>query len=315
LVNGLWNAGEVNSGSLCVSVAGLEIEINANQAGLTLAVPPSYQKFLKALAERQPGGKETDKDLRPDVNDKLFLQVCTKAPAAETMRWEALIKTINWQLWMDDERRYIFIAPRLLPQRSISVDVSFTSGVVTGAFCNDATIPIYPIEGLDMHLVSNWLANSGDIILHAAGISVDGQGYCFAGVSGSGKSTLANQLAALESVEILGEDQVILRWQDGQFWIFGTPWHENPELCSPLGVPLAKLFFLERDGKQRTLPLTPLDGTARMLQNAFIPFYRTDALPAILDRISALSETVPFFILDYQINTDVWDLIEMAGNK
>lgn len=315
MVNGLWNAREVNSSSLCVSVAGLEIEIDASQAGLTLSVPSSYQKFLKTLDERQPGSKELHKDLQLNANDQLFLQVSTQAPVVETMRWEALIKTINWQLWKDDVRRYVFIAPRLLPPRSISVDACFTCGKVNGSFRSNTTNPIYPIEGLDMHLISNWLANSGEFILHAAGVSAGGKGYCFAGVSGSGKSTLANQLAALEPCEILGEDQVILRWQDGQFWIYGTPWHENPDLCSPLGVPLAKIFFLERDGKQRTLPLSALDGTARLLQNAFIPFYRTDAIPSILDRISTLSETVPFFILDYQVGTDVWDLIEKAGNN
>ena len=47
-----------------------------------------------------------------------------------------------------------------------------------------------------MMIYANWLAASGDVIVHAAGVAADGQGYAFVGPSGAGKSTLATCLAA-----------------------------------------------------------------------------------------------------------------------
>ena len=307
------NAGEASVGLIRVNIAGLEIEIDASQANFPLAVPARYKKFCVPMDKRQPNGIKINGVINTNTTNNLFLQVQTQGLSTEVSHAQALLKTVNVELFLDNKRRYVFIAPRLFPPRSISVDTTFSKGVVTGEFNGTPNSPVFPIQGLDMHLVSNWLANTGEFILHASSIIWDGKGYCFAGSSGVGKSTLAHQLAALNDIEILSEDQVIIRWLDGRYWIYGTPWHENPSMCSPLGVPLSKIFFLERDGKQRTLKLSELEGTARMLQNAFIPFYRTDALPSILNHLSALSERVPFYLLDYHMGTDVWDLIQKAG--
>jgi hypothetical protein len=113
----------------------------------------------------------------------------------------------------------------------------------------------------------------------------------------------------------LGEDQVILRYLEGRFWIFGTPWHENSGMCSPIGVPLANLFFLERDSDVGIKPIKPVEGVTRIIQNAFIPFYRSDLLPGIMDRLEHLSKLVPFHLLSYQLGTDPWPLIIKASSR
>ena len=170
-------------------------------------------------------------------------------------------------------------------------------------------------------LFANWLAGYGDVILHAAGVAVDGRGYCFAGSGGVGKSTLAATLmsasgsgahaaaASPASLVMLGEDQVILRYLDGRFWIYGTPWHIDPAFCSPLGVPLEKLFFLERTGENHVAPCTPLDGVARLLQTAFIPYYNRAGVATILDRLVLLAEQASFYTLSYRLGADVMALV------
>ena len=72
----------------------------------------------------------------------------------------------------------------------------------------------------------------------------------------------------------LGEDQVIVRHLGGQYLVYGTPWHTNPELCSPGGVPLHKLFFLDRTADHGVQPLGPRAGIERLLQQSFIPYYK-----------------------------------------
>ena len=56
------------------------------------------------------------------------------------------------------------------------------------------------------------LALDGGLLLHAAGIAVQDQGYVFTGASGTGKSTIA-QLFADQGALILSDERVILRQQ------------------------------------------------------------------------------------------------------
>jgi hypothetical protein len=111
---------------------------------------------------------------------------------------------------------------------------------------------------------------------------------------------------------VLGEDQVILRYLEGRFWIFGTPWHLNASLCSPLGVPLDKLFFLDRTSGHGAGPFGPLEGTARLLQTAFVPYYDRAGVTRILDTLARLAEQVRFYTLGYRLGADLLELVRDA---
>jgi hypothetical protein len=193
----------------------------------------------------------------------------------------------------------------------VSVDAGFRSGEVLGEF-DDSTSRgkgLYPLQDIDVKLFANWLAESGDLILHAAGVAFGGRGYCFAGASGAGKSTLAAAFVQAPGTTVLGEDNLVLRLLDGRFWIFGTPWHLCPARCDPLGVPLDRLFFPDRMAGHGILPLPPLEGIARLLQTAFVPYYRPEAVARILDRLALLAERVPFFTLGYRLGSDVTEFV------
>jgi len=130
------------------------------------------------------------------------------------------------------------------------------------------------------------------------------------GDPGAGKSTLAAVLATDPGVTVLGEDQVVLRYLDGCFWIFGTPWHINPDMCAPIGIPIEKIFFLDRTLKPGTTRISPLDGITRILQTAFIPYYQSKWVPGILDHLGLLAQQVPFYLLSYKLGTDPLQIIK-----
>ncbi|MDD4578075.1 MAG: hypothetical protein PHS75_05950 [Anaerolineaceae bacterium] len=132
----------------------------------------------------------------------------------------------------------------------------------------------------------------------------EGKGYCFLGESGRGKSTLVRSLARQEGLTVLGEDQVILRFLDGQFRIFGTPWHTDPNLCAALDAPLEKIFFLDREQPATIREMSSMEMASRMLQTAFVPWYRKDCLPLILERVGLLSENIRCLTLSYKLGQD-----------
>ena len=291
--------GQVTSDRMDLKVAGLGLRLDGRGSGLRLAAPPCHASFLVG----DPAGDSLNLRLR----DGSLLG---------TDGWQSLFfDRQTWRLWRDGDGRYIFVAPRHSPPpRQVAVDAAFHTGDLIGEFHSSkaAARAIYPLQDLDKVLYANWLAETGDLIVHACGIATEGAGYAFIGPSGAGKSTLATVLASAPSVTVLGEDSVILRREEDRFLLYGTPWHTNLERCSPGGVPLEKLFFLKRAVGRGAEPLGRRAGIERVLQDAYIPYYNRPGVERILDGLSRLAEQVPFYDFDYQLGTDVLGLIRDA---
>lgn len=286
-----------------VQVAGLHLLFEHNSTrDLDLGLSSSHQQFiLNDLAEV---------DKTPAFSDTLVLQMHQDDLDRKSAWEKSICVTKIWELWKDAAGHFVFYNPLQPLLRQVIVDPDFNHGLLIGNF-ELGTKLVRPLsQDLEIVLFSNWLAKFGDVILHAAGFTYEGKGYVFAGDAGIGKSTLAAHFSNNPAFTILGEDQVILRLKEGRFWVYGTPWHINPQMCSSGGAPLEGLFFLEKDCSNRIKPVTSIEGVKRLLQTAFIPYYRLDALPAILDRLVLLSENIQFMSLSYKLGTNVWSLIK-----
>jgi len=165
-------------------------------------------------------------------------------------------------------------------------------------------------QDLEIVFYVNWLANLSDFLLHASGFVKDGKGFVFIGPSGAGKSTLVSSVAKDPSVTVIGEDQIIVRLIENKFIVYGTPWHENPDLCAPIGAPLTSLVFLNKGHGNVLARISPMDGMTRLLQTAFIPYYRQDCLESIIERMATLVSRIPSFTLSYVLGEDVLQLIQ-----
>lgn len=78
-------------------------------------------------------------------------------------------------------------------------------------------------EPLEFHfwVLSNRMLMLLDrMLLHCAAIEIDGQVCLFCGRRGAGKSTLSIHLAR-NGANLLAEDHVILRWQNGEYFVSG----------------------------------------------------------------------------------------------
>lgn len=290
-------------------IAELNLYIDNGELPTRYSLPACYRDFmLPELAETDRLGIVTG-SRESKIVDTLLLKVVNRIPPVEHGQGSPLFYGANWELWLDTHGRYIFVAPQEAPAYRIVIDADFSYGEIIGDFSSPAGAALFPLQNLGIRIFINWLANGGDVVVHASGASIHGKGYFFAGESGAGKSTLISALAEQPGMVVLGEDQVIIRYIHGQFWLFGTPWHTNPSLCSPLGVPLHKGFFLDRNKEARAAALSPLEGVSCLFQTAFIPFYRPAAVERILDRFSLLADQTPFYSLSYVLGTDVLDLI------
>lgn len=290
-----------------LNIAGLNLLFEASTNPIDLDFSQSHQQFqLNYTADVFPTSA---------FSETLILQLQQSQIGRMSIWKHPICFTEIWELWQDEAGHYIFYNPLQPLLRQIIIAPDFNHGQLIGNFDLESN-KIRPLsQDLEIVLFSNWLAKFGDVILHASGFSNDGKGYVFAGDAGVGKSTLAAQFLADPAFSILGEDQVILRLKNGQIWVYGTPWHINHQMCTSKGVPLERLYFLERYGINQIKPITSTDGIKRLLQTAFIPYYRPDAVEAIFERFVLLSEKIPFMSLSYQLGEDVWNLIRSNFNN
>lgn len=81
-------------------------------------------------------------------------------------------------------------------------------------------------------LCDHTLKNADGIIFHSSAIMVDGNAYLFTAPSGTGKSThtrLWREMLGAQAV-MINDDKPIIRYIDGEFYVYGTPWNGKHRL-------------------------------------------------------------------------------------
>jgi len=152
-----------------------------------------------------------------------------------------------------------------------------------------------PLEfPLDELLVNAYLAPRRGVELHSCGIIDGGQGLLFIGNSGDGKTTTA-RLWQNGPAEIVSDDRVIVRDEDGVWMMYGTPWHGEAEICSAGRAPLRRIYVLDKSSRSRNgvTPLRPAEAAARLFACAFPPFHDAGDLGRIVDTLGDLAASVP----------------------
>lgn len=154
---------------------------------------------------------------------------------------------------------------------------------------------------LDQILLMNHLAQGSGLIVHSAGLALEGMGMVFAGVSGAGKSTLTGIFAReAPEAELLSDDRIIVRQIDGRWHAYGTPWPGEAGVASNSRAGLGALFFLAKGPAHRLEPLSPAQALKRLLPVVSCPWYDSERLTGVLDTCERLVGQVPCFELRFK---------------
>ncbi len=174
----------------------------------------------------------------------------------------------------------------------------------------------YPLSApLDRVLFVNIVAQGLGLMLHACGIVWNGKGYIFAGPSDAGKTTMSRLWAKASEATILGDECLILRKQEGQFWVHGTPWVGEANLFSPLGAPVEDIFFI-RHSQQNSLEPTPPNRAAELLlsQTILTP-YDPIAVRSGLDLCLDFVAQIPAYDFGFVPDESVVGLIQKVAGR
>jgi hypothetical protein len=176
----------------------------------------------------------------------------------------------------------------------------------------------YPLDQL---LLMNHLASQGGVIVHSAGVVMDGRTLVFAGVSGAGKSTIARlfiQSGLGES--LLSDDRLVMRVGGDQearaeITAWGTPWPGDAGVARNACAPLAAILFLVKSEVDKVVRLSTGEAARSLVRVASCPWYDAGRLPSVLDTCSRVIENTPCYQLHFRAHVDVVGLVSELAHE
>jgi len=189
-----------------------------------------------------------------------------------------------------------------IPYKTARFNSSFTVGDVqlySRHFHQHPSDAVYALQyPLDELLMIHLLSQGKGVEIHGAALlDRAGRAYVFAGQSGAGKSTLARLWVDRDDVTLLSDERVVLRTDRDRVTVYGTPWHGDALLASPLCGELAAVFFLNHAPAHAVVPADGPLAAARLFSCAFLPFHSAAAVDRTLAAVEQVTRDAPCYDL------------------
>jgi hypothetical protein len=264
-----------------LAIGGITIGINWKGRQREFEIPPAYQPFI--------GNGKADLGLElhfgfPDYPIGVKVFDSTPVWSLHRIGEDSAIK-INHD-YPDTERLLI------LPKKGVPAGLYFTGP--DGKFLD-------PFFGPTLELLMiTYLARGNGAVIHACGIDDNETGMLFAGESGAGKSTLANLWNHTAGADVLSDDRTLVRETEGEFQMFGTPWHGEAKFGSARGVRLEKIFFLRHGQNNKIQSLSTIQSVQKLLQCSFPPYWDAAGMEYTMGFFEQLTTRVPCYELTFE---------------
>ena len=182
------------------------------------------------------------------------------------------------------------------------------------------TFPDYYLESLAVFrkLCDYVLSFRQGIIFHSSAIAVDGKAYLFTAPSGTGKSTHARLWREMlgERAVMINDDKPIIRFVDGDFYVYGTPWNGKHHLDTNAHAKIAAICEI-RQGKENKIRRISPQEMLTVVFNQTIRPTELDKMDNLLSILDKLLTTVPLYRLECNISREAAETSysAMTGNN
>ena len=167
-------------------------------------------------------------------------------------------------------------------------------------------------------VVSLFAYHAGGLLIHCAGLKTGAGVYLFAGQSGSGKSTVVSLSTAGRRARALGDDLILLRQKDRDWWAYGTPFW-NLETMDRDGQidsgPVLAIYKLIQDSEVFVAPMSAGAATAELAANCPIVNSQPALAPGLLDRCRDIAVAARVERLHFRKDDSFWDVISAQTNR
>ncbi|MBE7083346.1 MAG: hypothetical protein E7373_01930 [Clostridiales bacterium] len=153
------------------------------------------------------------------------------------------------------------------------------------------------------------LSEVDGIIFHSSAIMVDNEAYLFTAPSGTGKSTHARLWREMlgDRAVMINDDKPIIRYIDGDFYVYGTPWNGKHRLDTNARAKIKAICKIYQ-AKENTI--TKADSTEMLLTilNQTIRPTELDKMDKLLNIIDKMLTSVKLYSLGCNISREAAEL-------
>lgn len=138
------------------------------------------------------------------------------------------------------------------------------------------------------------------LMLHASAVEMDGKAYLFSAPSGTGKSTHTRlwQSTFGEKARVFNDDKPPLRFLDGVWYAYGSPWCGKDGININTKAPVAGICFLKQAPENRIRRLDAFEASQKIIWQTMHKFKTEGSLDLMLSHVEKLVERIPVFELE-----------------
>jgi hypothetical protein len=269
-----------DSDRIALGVGGISFGVSSTS--VRLAIEPDLQDFAFASTA-------CDVEMEVGWTDRLLLP--PTAPCFQSGGlWSAYEENGGFSFYFQTAHL------GLAPYKKAEFDPAFKTGRISLLKeCFDLELPVYPLEyPLDELLMIHRLSMGEGVEVHGCGVlTTDGAGRLFIGHSGAGKSTTSRLWLKQPGSCVLSDDRIILRRQQGQLRMYGTPWHGDAGLAAQASGKVDHIFLLEHGSRNEIIPLAKPRAVAELFARTFVPHHSAAGLAFSLQFIEQAALSVP----------------------
>ncbi len=135
------------------------------------------------------------------------------------------------------------------------------------------------------------------VMLHASAVQYDGFAYLFSADSGTGKSTHTHLwLKKFPSAEILNDDKPAIRYIDGKFYAYGTPWSGKFDESINTKTEIAGITFLSR-GENNEIEQVSGENAMLDFMNQTVRPLRKECMILFMETLDKILTGIPVYRL------------------
>lgn len=145
----------------------------------------------------------------------------------------------------------------------------------------------------------------GVFLCHGSVVEVDGESFLFTAPSGTGKTTHTNLWLEYfgDRATVINGDKPLIKFEDNQAYVFGTPWDGKEHLSVNKKSPLKAICFLDRGEENKIEKIEPKEASLSLFKQIYRP-RNEEGMNLTMDFIDTLLSKVPMYRLECNISEE-----------
>lgn len=158
-------------------------------------------------------------------------------------------------------------------------------------------------------IISNKVIFHSGLVLHASSIACSGKGIAFTASSGTGKSTHTTMWEKYYGASVLNDDCPIIRYENDQTNIYGTPWNGSKNKSKNASTQLNAIVFIERASQNSIMELTDKEVIPLLLPRIYLPYRNAELMDAAFQNIEKIMQNIPKYLLRCRPDREAVELV------